>query len=201
MPLEAFVARLRRELPRIKQAPPPEPPQVNRDDPRALKTFSRPVAPEPPPKTGRSESKAPLVPAHIAEPERPEKSYQQAVGSGEPRSVSDKDRLEIRPRFVTDGVANLPIVVNQFPPALAPWSPEDQFQMSSWNHYASDVFRVSATPTDTWAYGNGVFDLAGWPDSVVMNQQFGVTWEDLGIPGPSRFAVSTGGLSLRLTLL
>ena len=193
VPLEAFVARLRRELPRIKQAPPPERPQVNRDDPRALKTFSRPVAPEAPPKTGRSESKAPLIPAHIAEPERPEKPYQQAVGSGEPRLVSDKERLAIRPRFVTDGVANLPIVVNQFPPALAPWSPEDQFQMSSWNHYASDVFRVSATPTDTWAYGNGVFDLAGWPDSVVMNQQFGVTWEDLGNPWAVAFRRFNGG--------
>ena len=73
VPLEAFVARLRRELPRIKQAPPPERPQVNRDDPRVLKTFSRPVATEPPRKTDQTESKAPLTPTHMAEPERPEK--------------------------------------------------------------------------------------------------------------------------------
>lgn len=183
VPLEAFVARLRRELPRIKQAPPPEPPRANRYDPRALKTFSRPVFREaPPPKTGVTESKASLIPAYIAEPEPPEKPYQQAVGSGEPRLGSDQERLAIQIPFVAELVANLPIVVNQFPPAWAPWSPEDQFQMSSWNHYASDVFRVFTTPTDTWDFGNGVFDLAGWPDSTDLKEEIGVTWEDLGNP-------------------
>jgi hypothetical protein len=176
VPLEAFVARLRRELPRIKQAPPPERPQVNRDDPRVLKTFSLPVATEPPRKTDQTESKAPLTPTDMAEPERPEKPYQQAIGSGEPL-VSDKG-----PQFVQDGVANLPIIVNNFSPAQAPWSPEDQAQMSSWNHYASGVFRVFATPTGTWRYGDGVFDLAGWPNSATMKQQFGSTWEELANP-------------------
>jgi hypothetical protein len=193
VPLEAFVARLRRELPRIKQAPPPERPQVNRDDPRALKTFSRPVAAEPPRKSDQTESKAPLIPADIAEPERPEKPYEEAVGSGEPQLASDKERLAIQPRFVTDGIANLPIVVNQFSPALAPWSPEDQLQMANWNHYASDIFRVFTNPAGTWAYGNGVFDLAGWPDSPVMNQQFGVTWADLGNPWAVCFRRFNGG--------
>jgi Matrixin len=192
VPLDVFVGRLRRELPRIKQAPPPERPQVNRDDPGALKTFSRPVAAEPPRKTDQTESQAPLIPTHMAEPERPEKTYEQAVGNGEPRLVSDKDRLAIQPRFVTDGIANVPIVVNQFPPTFAPWSPEDQFQMASWNHYASDIFRVSNNPTN-WAYGNGVFDLAGWPDSTVMNQQFGVTWADLGNPWAVCFRRFNGG--------
>ena len=96
-------------------------------------------------------------------------------------------------RFVQFGVANLPIIVNNFPPAFAPWSPEDQIQMSSWNHYASDVFRVFTTPTGTWAYGDGVFDLAGWPDSATMKQQFGSTWEELDNPWAICFPRFNGG--------
>jgi len=176
VPLEAFVARLRTELPRIKQTPPPERPQVDRDDPRVLETFSLPVATEPYRQTDQTESEVPLTPLPMAEPERPERPNEQAVGDGE-ALPSDKS-----PGFVQDGAANLPIVVNNFPSTFTPWSPEDQISMSSWNHYASDVFRVRTTPTSNWRYGDGVFDLAGWPDSATMKSQFGSTWEALGNP-------------------
>jgi hypothetical protein len=51
----------------------------------------------------------------------------------------------------------------------------------------SEVFHVFDTPKETWAHGDGVFDLAGWPDSNTMKQQFGSTWEDLGNPWAETF--------------
>jgi hypothetical protein len=192
MPLGAFLERLRSELQRIKQAPLPERPQSNRANPGALKTFSRPDDPEVRPYRGRIESKEPQGEAPTPGPRPPQNHRPEAVGTGEAIS-RDPHRSEVAPRFATDGVANLPIVVNQFPSSFTPWSPEDEFQMASWNHYASDVFRVFVTPTETWSYGNGVFDLAGWPDSETMRRQFGVTWEDLGNPRGTTFRRFNGG--------
>src|SRR5205823_11403727 len=82
------------------------------------------------------------------------------------------------PPYVTSGAtANLPIVVNNFPASFAPWSPEDQYQMSKWNYYASDIFRVYTNPTGTYGWPNGVFDLAGWPSSADLQSVYGSGWD------------------------
>jgi hypothetical protein len=98
---------------------------------------------------------------------------------------------EIVPTFTSNQYADLPIVINQFPSSWS-WSPEDQYQMAHWNHYASGVFQVYTTPRSTWAFDNGVFDLAGWPSSEVMKRQFGSTWEELGNPMASTFKRKDG---------
>jgi hypothetical protein len=71
---------------------------------------------------------------------------------------------------------NLPIVVNNFPNSFAPWSPEDEYQMSKWNYYASGVFQVYTTPTGTFAWENDRFDLAGWPSSATLQSEYGSPW-------------------------
>lgn len=75
--------------------------------------------------------------------------------------------------------AHPPIEVNPLLPG-SPFSPVDQERMAYWNLYAGDLFRVSPNPTATWSYGNGVFDIAGFPTDQQMTAQFEVSWGDLG---------------------
>jgi len=85
----------------------------------------------------------------------------------------------IRAPFVYLQPAQRPIVVDPLPPG-SPFSPADQHQLAYWNVYAGDLFRVSANPSETWAFGNDVFDFAGFPNDQQMTEQFKVTWEDIG---------------------
>lgn len=84
-----------------------------------------------------------------------------------PRSFTDAYKYEHR--------ANRPIVINQLPSNFSV-SPHDQYMMASWNLYAANLFRVRKTPTGTWAWRNGVFDLAGFPSNTQMQNQFGDNW-------------------------
>jgi hypothetical protein len=81
--------------------------------------------------------------------------------------------------YVYEEPAHRPIEVNPLLPGT-PFSPVDQEQMAYWNVYAGDLFRVSDNPTATWSYGNGVFDIAGFPSEQQMTAQFEVSWSDLG---------------------
>lgn len=78
-------------------------------------------------------------------------------------------------KFVVGAGVDLPVVVNPLP-ASSPWSPRDQEEMSYWNLYSSGLFRVMDPPAPTWAYGNGVFDIAGFPSIEQMRQQFNYPW-------------------------
>ncbi len=51
----------------------------------------------------------------------------------------------------------------------------DWDQMAYWNVYA-DLFQPTSQPSATWAFGNGVFDVAGFPTDAQMVQQFGSGW-------------------------
>lgn len=75
--------------------------------------------------------------------------------------------------------ARPPIEVNPLP-AGSPFSGLDQERLAYWNLYAGDLFRVSANPSATWGYGNGRFDLAGFPSDQQMNEQFQLSWGDIG---------------------
>lgn len=81
--------------------------------------------------------------------------------------------------FVYLQPAQRPIVVDPLP-AGSPFSPVDQHRLAYWNVYAGDLFRVSANPSATWAFGNDVFDIAGFPSDTQMLEQFKVTWDDIG---------------------
>lgn len=78
-------------------------------------------------------------------------------------------------KFVVRDPAVAPIVFNPLPPG-SPFYREDQKQMAYWNVYARNLFRVSPDPSPTWAFGNGVFDVAGFPANEQMRQQFGREW-------------------------
>lgn len=89
--------------------------------------------------------------------------------------------LATRGFAVTQGTTvpgpDVPITVNQLPPALFPnLSPEDQYQMSKWNVYA-DIFKVMTTPTGTFGARNGRFDLCGFLDSPTVQDVYGKPWD------------------------
>ena len=77
-------------------------------------------------------------------------------------------------KFVYLARANPPIVIN--PLTDSEFSPWDQQEMAYWNLYAGDLFRVSAAPTRTWAYGDGISDITGFPGDQQMKAQFGFEW-------------------------
>jgi len=78
-------------------------------------------------------------------------------------------------KLVVRNPAKAPITFNPLPPG-SPFYKEDQKQMAYWNVYARNLFRVAPNPSSTWAFGNGVFDMAGFPTSEQMRQQFGREW-------------------------
>lgn len=94
-----------------------------------------------------------------------------------------------REKYLVQGAPPSPIVFNPLPPKF-PWAPLDQQQMSYWNRYAQNLFRVR-TATGTWAFRNGVYDIAGFPSNATMIQQFGQGWGNdvLGVT----WTLSVGG--------
>lgn len=74
-----------------------------------------------------------------------------------------------------------PVVFDPFPLDWY-WSPYDQYMMSEWNRYGGNFFQV-VPPDNTWAWGNGRFELAGFPPDSQMIAQFGEPWDSntLGI--------------------
>ncbi|HEY4591841.1 MAG TPA: hypothetical protein VIJ61_05495, partial [Thermoanaerobaculia bacterium] len=84
-----------------------------------------------------------------------------------------------REKFVYHELAPVPVVINPLP-ADSPFSPWDQHEMAYWNVYDRDLFRVTASPSPTWSYGNGVFDFVGFPSDAQMQANFGEGWGDVG---------------------
>lgn len=77
-------------------------------------------------------------------------------------------------KYVVQNRPPAPIVFNPFPASFS-FSPVEQNQMAYWNRYANNLFRVR-TSTGTWSFGNGVFDMAGFPNNATMIRQFGQGW-------------------------
>ena len=93
------------------------------------------------------------------------------------RSLPAKSWSPVTAPFVYIQPATPPIEINPLPPG--PFSPADQEAMAYWNLYSGDLFRA-ASPSTQWAYGNGVFDLAGFPNDTQMEAQFKMKWEEFG---------------------
>ncbi|HWM90798.1 MAG TPA: hypothetical protein VN493_08535 [Thermoanaerobaculia bacterium] len=94
-------------------------------------------------------------------------------------AVTEAAEAGLRPAwepFLIGTPAIPPIVFNPLP-ASSPFSPHDRSQMAYWNIYAPNLF-VSLAPSssDTWSFGNGVFDIAGFPDDARMQKEFGRPW-------------------------
>ena len=77
-------------------------------------------------------------------------------------------------KYVSENRPPAPIVFNPLPAGFS-WSPSDQNQMAYWNRYAKNLFRV-ITSTGDWSFGNGRFDMTGFPSNATMISQFGEGW-------------------------
>lgn len=128
-----------------------------------------------PPK-GLRLSTGPLM-SRAEEPAPPWTDRVETGVAAEASSFKDEARgLEgMAEKYFYQGRPPAPIVFDNFPAGFS-FSPHDQYQMSSWNVYAKNLFRVYATPSSTWAFGNGVYDLAGFPGNDQMISQFGAPW-------------------------
>jgi len=172
--LPTFTGWLRANINAIKAAPPPQRAAINPNDPRVLRPFAK--TPEaagvgtPLPLAFLAQADARLEESAPGAPNPPtDAAFAAALGTGDiPQGGLTN--------YSTSHQAHLPIVINQFPSSFSPWSPEDQYQMSKWNYYASNVFRVYTTPTGTYGWPNGRFDLAGWPSSASLQSVYGTPW-------------------------
>lgn len=77
-------------------------------------------------------------------------------------------------KFVVDNPAIGPIAWNLIGPGQR-FHHVDWDMMAYWNVYAG-VFTGANPQSPTWAFGNGVFDVAGFPANEQMQQQFGSDW-------------------------
>lgn len=104
------------------------------------------------------------------------------AGNGEFGAMWDSYSYENRPPA--------PIVFNPLRSGV-PYASYDLQGMAYWNVYARNLFRAYANPTGTWAFDNGVFDIAGFPSNAAMVANFGEEWGDgtLGIT----YTLSIGG--------
>ncbi|MFO1305776.1 MAG: FG-GAP-like repeat-containing protein [Burkholderiales bacterium] len=180
--LAAFSSWLRANLPSIKREPPPKASKLDPADPRLLATFAKtPVMPIA--KPDASPLALSMVPAQSPAPETTagvpavpsEVRYGLATELARPESLRSS-ATRTTPKYATSHQAHPPIVVNSYPASFAPWYPEDQYQMSKWNYYATNIFRVYTTPTGTYAWPDGVFDLAGWPSEADLVRVYGSSW-------------------------
>ena len=166
-----FVGAVRSLAARISLAPRFSPPaNVLRANALPAKTWS-PAAPPAP------------VAGSLPPRDAPEAVMPPPPGAGAPGSVEIAEAVPAlsRPvagKFLYHELAKRPVVIN--PLIDSPFSPWDQYEMAYWNRYGGDLFRVSASPTSSWAYKNGVSDIAGFPDDATMKRQFGYDWTDLG---------------------
>ncbi len=71
--------------------------------------------------------------------------------------------------------AVLPIVFNTLLPGT-PFEGVDEQEMAKWNRHAGDLFEVASAPTPSWSFGNGVFDVAGFPDEAALTRGLGRGW-------------------------
>jgi hypothetical protein len=120
-------------------------------------------------------------------PEPPEKRREEPRPPLPAKEYDPAPAPPLREKYVYQDSPAAPIVINQFPLSF-PFSPYDQHQMAYWNIYGRNLFRVLSNPTGRWAFRNGVFDLAGFPDDADLRQQFGRGW-------------GSGVLALTFTLL
>ncbi len=178
--LQVFTGWLRQNIAPIKAAP--------SEIKRRNDANDRRVIPQGPKRPARADDRVPagLTPPvvdarHRIIPGTPPTSpgpAGQSIVARDPRETTSARRTRFipTPSYTSFGIAHLPIVVNNFPASFAPWSPEDQYQMSKWNYYA-DVFRVYTTPTDTYGWPDGRFDLDGWPSSADLLRIYGSGWD------------------------
>ncbi|MFL6192608.1 MAG: hypothetical protein ACJ75H_00445 [Thermoanaerobaculia bacterium] len=126
----------------------------------------------------RAGAVAPLEPPAMAEPPRPGKDAPPVV---EAEGGAPAFPRRPRTKFSYSELPALPLVINPLAGTDEhPFAPFDQYQMAYWNRYGGAIFKVTNNPTPVWAYGNGISDIAGFPDDRQMVNQFQRGWGDIG---------------------
>ena len=181
--LAAFTGWLRANVAAIKVAPPAPRISADPNDPRVMKVYAKiPVArtkvgsrlrvrQAPTPCRRRRGRKRKRQPACLSCRQAPEKRSPAPTASSRRSPVT----MGFAPLYGSSHQAHLPIVVNGLPHSFTPWYPDDEYQLAKWNYYG-DVFRVYPTPTGTYAWTDGVFDVDGWPSDADMQSVYGFGW-------------------------
>jgi hypothetical protein len=161
-PLSGFVSALQTNLAEMKATP------------KAPVREAAQTLPRLPYETPDRRDDAPADAGPALETTRPRSAAPFTGGPADPRGASDPhDAVAVsRQAYSVVGRAAVPIVINQLPASFAPWSPADQQMMSNWNYYA-DIFRVLVTPTGTYGWPNGRFDLDGFPTDADLARVYG----------------------------
>lgn len=93
----------------------------------------------------------------------------------DPQPELSSSRSAILPAWHRFALANRPIVWDEWPHDW--WtSPHDQYMMSRWNLIADNLNRISGTDLGAWAWGNGRFEMVGFPSNADMVAQFSAGW-------------------------
>jgi len=160
--MRAFIAKTE-----AVAAPPPRAAVVH-DPPLPFKRYEMPGE-------SRADS-APVKPIEAPPTEGPDAPARPNVVSLDASHVTPAKPLPDRGSgWSVDHAATRYIVWNQLPSSYTPWSPHDQNMMARWNLYG-DIHRVSANPTNSWGWGNNVFDIPGFVPNPTMFLVFGRFW-------------------------
>jgi hypothetical protein len=170
--LSAFAAWLRENVGAIKAAPSELKPQADRNDPRVMKVFAKTPLLD----NGANRDTAREMSGYVPAAEPTSEVPLRPEFWTNPGTAGHEAALPGLPEYTWTKRAEAPVTVNNFPSSFAPWSPEDQYQMSKWNYYA-DAFRISANPTGTFAWNETRWDLCGWPSSTQMQDVYGAPWD------------------------
>ena len=79
-------------------------------------------------------------------------------------------------RWFVEHPAAAPLVFDPLP-SDSPFSPSDREMLAYWNLYLKKpLFLVAKDPSPEWGYNNGVSEMAGFPSSQTMEDEFGIGW-------------------------
>jgi len=84
-----------------------------------------------------------------------------------------------------------PIVFNTLLPGT-PFEDVDKQEMAKWNRYAKNLFQVPPAPAATWSFGNGVNDIAGFPDDAELQRGLGHGWGGAGATSIVSWRIQNG---------
>lgn len=86
-----------------------------------------------------------------------------------------------------------PIVFNPMPPG-SPFSQQDAKMLAYWNVYAR-LFHTPFSASTDWSFGNGQFDIAGFPTEARLQQQFQSGWGGSGLGGVNLGPISRDSIA------
>jgi hypothetical protein len=90
-------------------------------------------------------------------------------------AMAENGRQEPGAKAIVQNAAIPPIAFNTLLPGT-PFEGVDQQEMEKWNRYAADLFQVPPAPAATWSFGNGVSDIAGFPNDAELQRGLGRGW-------------------------